>query len=241
MSSQNSPRKLLIALADLVGAALLAVYLIVIGPLGVLRGPLLLGRGFVYVFVLAPCGLLARALRAAIDWRLGNFDSAIVQVEGIVAILENVVQKSPSRRSPRTVLGDLYTLLARAYMHAGHIDDAMSVVIRAKKSINIERLPGMMEMDAKTAHLVRAGLAAGKLLDNGGMATLFVKTDRPLSGNRNRSKSLERNGGGSDLPQAPGKTKSLRPPSERRGSDEEQSHHLGAKIIPFPSANQLLT
>ena len=72
----------------------------------------------------------------------------------------------------------LYTVLARAYLHAGHIDDAMLVVIRAKKSMGIDRLGGLAELDAKTAHLVRAGLAAGRLLDGGGLATMFVKSNQ---------------------------------------------------------------
>ncbi|MCX6123188.1 MAG: hypothetical protein NTV34_00315, partial [Proteobacteria bacterium] len=80
-------------------------------------------------------------------------------------------------RHPHIVLEDFYTLLVRAYLHGGHIYDAMMVILRAKKQLGMDRLPALARLDAKTAHLVRAGLAAGKLLDGGGLATLFVKSN----------------------------------------------------------------
>ena len=36
---------------------------------------------------------------------------------------------------------------------------------------------GLKDLDAKTARLVRAGLAAGRLVDGSGLTALFVKTD----------------------------------------------------------------
>lgn len=177
MAQPNHAKSLLVVAADCCGALLLFLYALLIGPLGVLRGPIALERGFHYLWVLAPQGLLAQSVRAMIDWRLGQFDGAISQLESLIGSCEEYARLKADSRARRRVLEDLYTVLARAYLHAGHIDDAMLVVIRAKKSLGIERLPGLAELDAKTAHLVRAGLAAGRLLDGGGLATLFVKSN----------------------------------------------------------------
>jgi len=179
---------ILAMIADFIGAVILFLYAIIIGPLGVLRGPIVLERSLWYLWVLLPQGLLTRSIRAAIDWRLGNFDAAVAQLEGIVGANEDFYKDKPQSRSRKRVLEDMYTVLTRAYLHSGHIDDAMLVIIRAKKCLGVERLGGLAEIDAKTAHLVRAGLAAGRLLDGGGLATMFVKTsatpdhDQPKKG-----------------------------------------------------------
>jgi hypothetical protein len=169
-------RHLLVALTDIVGALILTAWGLVLGPLGFLRGTLSLGNIFWYVWVLSPQGLLSRLVKAAIDWRLGNFDAAVFQLEFLSSRVEKYLILNPKYRHAHTVLEDFYTLLVRSYLHGGHIDDAMMVVLRAKKHLGTDRLPSLARLDAKTAHLVRAGLAAGKLLDGGGLATLFVKS-----------------------------------------------------------------
>lgn len=168
-------RGILVAANDLIAASLLVIWGIILGPLGILRGTLYLGNAFWYVWILSPQGLLSRFMKAAIDWRLGNFDSAVFQLEFLVTRIENALGRRPTSRHTRIVLEDFYTLLVRAYLHGGHIDDAMLVVLRAKKTLDCDRLPELARLDAKTAHLVRAGLAAGRLLDGGGLATLYVK------------------------------------------------------------------
>lgn len=219
---------------DVIGAVLLALYALIIGPLGVLRGPIVFERTIWYLWVLVPQGLLARSVRAAIDWRLGNFDSAIAQIEGLAGANEDYFKQKVHARARRRVLEDLYTVLARAYLHAGHIDDAMLVVIRAKKSLGLDRLSGLAELDAKTAHLVRAGLAAGRLLDGGGLATMFVKSSqqqekpaRPTDA----AKQLE-----SDETRPKGRQGASRKDdaSKRDGGSGSARAGREAKIIPFP-------
>ena len=174
-------RGILIAITDLVGATILALWGLVLGPLGILRGTLYLGNIFWYIWILSPQGLLSRFVRAAIDWRLGNFDAAVFQLEFLVTRVESAFTRHPKSRPIRIVLEDFYTLLVRADLHGGHIDDAMLVVLRAKKTLEFDRLPELARLDAKTAHLVRAGLAAGRLLDGSGLATLYVKSnENPL-------------------------------------------------------------
>jgi hypothetical protein len=135
---------------DLVGAVVLALYAVVLGPLGVLRGPIVIERTIWYLWVLSPQGLLARSVRTAIDWRLGNFDAAIAQLETILSLNEEYFKAHPASRSRKRVLEDLYVVLTRAYLHAGCVDDAMLVVIRAKKCMGIERLGGLAKIDASS-------------------------------------------------------------------------------------------
>ncbi len=53
----------------------------------------------------------------------------------------------------------------------------MQIILHAQKNAGVNRLPGLADLDAKTAHLIRAGIAAGRMLEGGGMATMFIKTD----------------------------------------------------------------
>jgi hypothetical protein len=170
-------RKLFIACSDILGTIILVLWALILGPLGLLRGTLLLSHVFWYIWILSPQGILSRLVKAAIDWRLGAFDAAVFQMEFLSSRVEAYLAKHPKYRHAHVVLEDFYTLLVRAYLHGGHIDDAMLVVLRAKKHLGTDRLPSLARLDAKTAHLVRAGLAAGKLLDGGGLATLFVKSN----------------------------------------------------------------
>lgn len=223
----------MIAITDVVGAVLLVCWGLLLGPLGVLRGTLSLSNMFWYVWILSPQGLLSRLVKAAIDWRLGNFDAAVFQMEFLCSRVESYLQRHPRYRHAHTVLEDFYTLLVRAYLHGGHIDDAMMVVLRAKKHLNTDRLPALARLDAKTAHLVRAGLAAGKLLDGGGLATLFVKSSTEPQ---------------QAPPVAPPKPRPT-PTTHRQGATSGASHassalpkppisHQTGQLIQFPNANR---
>lgn len=222
-TTRPSSRSLLIAMNDIIGASLLVIWGLILGPLGILRGTLYFGNIFWYIWVLSPQGLLSRFVRAAIDWRLGNFDAAVFQLEFLVTRVETAFAKHPKSRTIRIVLEDFYTLLVRAYLHSGHIDDAMLVILRAKKSLDCDRLPELARLDAKTAHLVRAGLAAGRLLDGSGLATLYVKshdTNTPPPPNAPTKKPTLH----SSIQQRQGAT--------AKGPD---SNRPKSNIIPFPT------
>lgn len=175
-------------------ALFLTIYALVIGPLGILRGPLVIERVFLYLWVLVPLRALSRAVRALTDWRVGHFPLAIVQIDSIILqVLESY--KIKPTMSKRRVLIDLYTVLTRAYLHIGDIDKAMQIILHAEKTIGVNRLTGLADLDAKTAHLIRAGIAAGRMLDGGGMATMFVKTDPKQNQNNsheNKNSKIEK-------------------------------------------------
>ena len=213
-------------ICDFIWAIFLGLYaFLIVGPLGFLRGPLVLERALWYLRVFIPMGLMTKAIRVAIDWRLGQFDAAIAQAEDMVSIVENDFLENSQSQVRRKVLADLYTILARAYMHTGHIDEAMHVILRAKKSLGTDRLVGLVELDAKTAHLVRAGLAAGRLLDGGGLATMFIKTDSKSDQfNNDQHKNHS--------------SKQTKETDEK--NNKQQSKDQGAKIIPFPHLDTLI-
>ena len=237
----KSLRPVFIAISDIVSALLLAVWGLVVGPLGLLRGTLHISHVFWYVWVLSPKGLLSHFVKASIDWRLGNFDAAIFQCEFILSRVEMYQIKHPKYQHANMVLQDFYTLLVRAYLHGGHIDDAMSTVLRAKRTLQLDRLPGLARLDAKTAHLVRAGLAAGKLLEGGGLATLFVKSDavdrpakQPPAQNKNTSTSLH---SGPEMKRQGASAHSVSSSSGWKKIntkiDSEKIPSVGGKLIPF--------
>lgn len=202
--------KCVAVLADLVGACLLLLYAVVMGPLGVLRGPLVWERTLWYLSVFAPMQMLMRFARMVIDWRLGHFDLAIAQGEALLRAVEQIYATKKADARYHRVLLDLYVLLSRAYLHSGNIDAAMQMVLRANRILGIDKLPGLSQLDAKTCHLVRAGLAAGRLLEGGGLTTLFVRTQAKAAAPAAAVMT--------DLP-----------------PETAKAPISGAKVIPFPS------
>ncbi len=185
--------------------------------LGVLLTPLACGRGSAALQhgwrgwrVLLARGLFTRFVRAGIEWRLGNCGVAIAHLEGVAAALESACRVRPQPRHIATVLQEVYVLQARLYLYSGHIEGALLLIVRACKVLGINRLPALPELDARTAHLVRASIAAGKLLDHECGATLVVKV-AVLEPRAGRAR-----------------------PSHPRGRAAARGK---AKIIPFPSCN----
>lgn len=227
--------KLVTALIDFLSFLALATYALLVGPLLALRGPMALPKIYAYLWVLLPKGAITPCLRGLIDWRLGNFEGAIAQIESVVGLLgTHISRKNPRLRFTRDVAEDLYTLLVRAYLHTGHLDEAMLVILRAKKVLGVNRLRQMPDLDVKTAHLVRAGLAAGKLLEGDAVATLFVKSNDPERSNPSHHKEkpktpIERYGNlFKDKNDSKETQKSLNQNDLSRNASKE------GKVIPFP-------
>ena len=232
-------RRCLAILFDTIGAIIFLLFSIILAPLGVLRGS---ERGLTYVRVLLPHGLLTTGMRAAMDWRMGNLDRAIAQLEGLIGYLEEPTPSRLSRLSKRMVLADLYSLMARAYLRGGHVDDAMLVIIRAQNSLDVKRLRGIGELDAKTAHIVRAGIAAGRLLDGGGLATMLVRSTQdhkyPMErrGKRNKSRRQGASFRDKGKKRPPKQTEVSTENNEKIQAADTNKEQPAAKIIPFPRA-----
>jgi hypothetical protein len=80
-----------------------------------------------------------------------------------------------AQEDSESVLEFLFAWITNVYLQLAQIDDAALTVIRANKSIGVTKLANVGELDVKTAHIVKAGLAAGRLLDENGTATFMVQ------------------------------------------------------------------
>ncbi len=151
----------------------LFIYGLLLLPFGLLAGPFQLDQVLRHPLTLWRLGILPRALRGVIHWRLGLLAEALKDLEVVARTLESCEQNL--KETPRQILADVYRLLVRAYLFSGHMDHAMEVILRAGKSLGVQSLEGLPDLDLKTAQLVRAGLAAGKIVLSGGSATMVVQ------------------------------------------------------------------
>ena len=62
----------------------------------------------------------------------------------------------------------------RCYLMGGAIEEAMQTLTRARSCLGVERLSAFPEIDFKAAQLVKAGLAAGRLIDGSGLSALLI-------------------------------------------------------------------
>lgn len=172
----NRTKALLDGCLEILESLGLLVYYVLSVPMGLFRRFDKLYACFYYIKVLLPRGLMAPFLRTQLDTKSRNYLQAANLLDQISIVLEVTLEDEKSQ-SLRRVLCDLYCLLFRSYVLAGNIEDAAITVIRAHQHLGIEKLPSTPHFDVKVAHVVKAGVAAGKLLDDGGLATLMVRPD----------------------------------------------------------------
>jgi hypothetical protein len=144
---------------------------------------------------------------------LGQGDRAVASIESTIGSLEESVGDT-ERFSPvlTSVLTKMYALLTNTHLRFGHIDDAALALIRAGRSLNIDKIAGVQDFDVKIAQIVRAGIAAGKLLEQGGLTTFMLQQPVVKKGKMASDKNTTE--------------------GEKRGVDVVPSP--GAKVIPFP-------
>ncbi len=167
------------------------------------------------ISVLNRVGLLSSYMRAQLDRTLGHEDRCLAAVEGIIAAIEESVEL-PLPRSVKLVLHDLYVELVRLYLYGGQLEDASSAMIRGCKFLGTERLHGLSGFDFKSAQIVKAAVAAGKMLTDGSTATFMVKA------------------GSRDEDSATKTTRKLRSVPKTSSEKAAPSIPGQAKIIPFP-------
>lgn len=180
----------------------------------------LLGRG------VARRKILRRAFIAAFwsvpSYLRRDYRQAARRIGPLVRHVESQLgSMTPKQKRAMMLASDTQELVAaifshqmRCFMLGGAIEDAMVTLIRARQCLGVERLCAFPEIDFKAAHLVKAGLAAGKLIDGSGLSALLINPPDPgtpfaPSGARSSDRSQRRR-----LNEF-GKIKS--PTSERRG------------------------
>lgn len=164
---------------------------------------------FVYqVKVLVPRQLMAPVLRTHLEDKLGNHQQAANLLDQVAYCLESEEEGDTLPQVSR-VLRDIYCRLFKQQLLAGNIESATLTVIRAHQHIGLQKLPSTPGFDVKTAHVVKAGIAAGKLLEDGGLATLMVRQgDEPVVSSTS--------------------------PTKERGKPKSKKSKDGATIIQFP-------
>lgn len=63
------------------------------------------------------------------------------------------------------------------YLIVGDIENACQTVIYASQVHGIKCLPSCTSLDMKTSHIIRAGLAASRMIAEGGDATIFISDE----------------------------------------------------------------
>jgi len=202
----------------------LILCVILASPLGFFRRLDRKFRYIKYLYFLAPRCLFAPLLRARLDYSMGNLQQSANILSHICGELEGCLKRSKAPdANARLILCDTYSELMQIFLLSGQIEDAALIVIRAHQQIGIERLPSNPSFDVKTAHVVKAGITASKLLEDGGLATLLVKTGEEPSvspGSLRRRDSLW-----------------LTNPNSKEKKNSDPDATIGpreGKIIPFP-------
>lgn len=178
---------------DLIDIIFLLFYCILMAPVFLMYQFWMSIRLFFKLAPLVKEGILGTFIRSQIDFIFFAHSNSAEKLDSIVQKLENKLDQ-PSfelNESKKALFSYLYGKLALAYLLGGLMDKAAQVVIRAHNHIGSEKLPGIFDLDVKSAHIVKAGIAAGKLLEKGGYATVMVKTSDELE-SFNKPKTTKR-------------------------------------------------
>ena len=204
----------------------LIVSIILAIPTNILRRLDRLYAALFYVKFMVPRSLLAPSLRVYLDYKTGNYLRAANLLEQIALKVETENAAATSIKVSR-MLCDIYCLLFRLQILSGNVEEAAIVVIRAQETLGMDRLPTTSGFDVKVAHVVKAGIAAGKLLDDGGLATLLVRqgqepeVQKSLDDRRKTSKTS--------------KFRSSRRTDKADRAAKSEAEKTTGKLIPFPS------
>lgn len=137
-----------------------------------------------YATYLVERGQFSSLLRARLDYRMGNYHQSGVLLVPIIRQIEQEILASKDSGvalKVRRLLCTLYCDQQQLYFLCGQMEEAVMTVIRAHQYLGIDRLPSNPDLDLKTAHVVKAGVVASKMLEEGGLATLMVrKGEEPI-------------------------------------------------------------
>jgi hypothetical protein len=130
--------------------------------------------------------LLRRAFKAALwsvpSYLRGDYRQAARRLNPLIRHLETqLAVLSEKQKNELATAQDTIELMAAVFNHqmrchllGGCLDDAMQTLLRARTALGVERLGAFPEIDFKNAQLVKAGLAAGKLIDGSGLSALLI-------------------------------------------------------------------
>ena len=173
-----------------------------------------------HIFSVTPLRSYSLILRAMLYRKIGHLERSELLWSRVLGEIERVYMahtQSALRGQLAKTLVDVYVELLDNYLVTGYFEDAALIVIRAHQTLGIEFLPGFSHFNVQTAHLVKTGIAASKMLDGSKSAEVVIK---PVDGGVG-SKSFA--------------SRSLR--GDMSSESETLAHHDSriGKVIPFPS------
>ena len=164
-------------LLDIVESLTVFFSILVFAPFTLFR--LSARKHFLLVRRLLPLGVLSSFLRARLSQHLGNHQGAALIYDQIIRLFEGgCTPLDPRHKELTEILEILYPELLASYLSLGRFDHASSLVLRAHGYIGCDGIEGYPELCVQSAHIVKAGLAAGRLLEEGGLKNFF-QTDNP--------------------------------------------------------------
>lgn len=171
----KNARTIALGIMDVLEALGLLACLLLTGPFMLIRKLQSMSLLSDYVRFLVPRHLFGAAMRAWLDARLDNFERAAAVINHLVRLLETETKTEEAKKRWGALLTELYSKLFRLYLMSGNIEAATLLMIRAHNHLGMINLPEYPDYDIRIAHVVKAGIAAGRLLDEGGLATLFMR------------------------------------------------------------------
>lgn len=133
-----------------------------------------------HIIFLIRNGLLSQILLSRLStYSLRRYSNSALLLDQVVRKIELLISHDKSTPlNSRLLLCSLYCELQNLYFLSGQTDEAVNMVIRAHMNLGIDRLPTNLSLDLKTAHVIKAGLAASKLLGDQGLASLMNRNDK---------------------------------------------------------------
>jgi hypothetical protein len=208
-------KKTFVALWDLAESFAVGIVLVAVGSLFFIKPSV--RKTSLLIRYLMPKGMLALYWKSRLALCFGNDQLATIGFKQILDALEKILDQHPAEEQTGVVhlLAYLYQELMATYMRLGRLDDATSVVLRSYAHTGVEVLPHFPELNVQSSHIVKAGLAAGRLLDEGGFKDIF-QSGKPIIIRASQA----------DFPSSP-KT------SEKAKDTKTRKPLRDAKILPF--------
>jgi hypothetical protein len=123
-------------------------------------------------------GQFAPAMKATLKLWLDQKDDATVGLEQLISEIE-LSARLPLDRITKSGLSWVYTALIQAHIQSGQIEDAAYTMAHGCQFLGVDRLPSIVDLDYRSAQIVKAAISAARMLKDGAdSATLVVKPNQ---------------------------------------------------------------
>ncbi len=124
---------------------------------------------------LAPRGLMGSYFQAKFRRLLNQPTKELFILHQILKAFEKEFAsfEAVDRPSLSRFMQSLYEEHFTIYMALGDFDQAMGVILRAHSHIGVTALPICSQLNIQTAQIIKAGIAAGRLLDDDSLKGIF--------------------------------------------------------------------